>query len=91
MLVWDSQTCMFDAMKTMTTREFFHTPGIIKSLGPGQTVLVTDSGKPAVLVTRSGQRPRRSKADLDRENRIICPAATPKVNFTAVLRELKDR
>ena len=78
-------------MKTLTTREFFHSPGLIKSLRPGQSVLVTDNGKPAVTVTKAGARPRRSRAQLDQENREICPEATPKVDFTAALRELKAR
>ncbi len=81
---------MFDAMKTLTTREFFHSPGIVKSLRAGQSVIVTDNGKPALVVTKAGKRPRRSRADLEREARAICAANHPKVNFTAVLKELKS-
>ena len=54
-------------MKTMTTREFFHTPGLIKTLRPGQSVVVTDNGKPSLVVTKPGRRPRKTLADLERE------------------------
>jgi hypothetical protein len=78
-------------MKTLTTREFFHSPGLAKSLRPGQSIIVTDNGRPALTVTKAGERPRRSREELEREARDICPAAKPKVNFTAALRELKTR
>jgi antitoxin (DNA-binding transcriptional repressor) of toxin-antitoxin stability system len=76
-------------MKTLTTREFFHSPGLVKSLRPGQSVVVTDSGKPSLTVTKAGQRPRKTRADLEREAKEICPEASPKVNFTTALAELK--
>lgn len=82
---------MLDTMKTLTTREFFHSPGLIKALRSGQSIVVTDNGKPALLVTKAGQRPRRTRAELEREAREICPAAKPKVNFTAALNDLKSR
>ena len=78
-------------MKTLTTREFFHSPGLVKALRSGQSILVTDNGKPALVVTKAGKRPRRTRAQLEREARDICPAATPKVDFTSALRELKAR
>ena len=78
-------------MKTLTTREFFHSPGIVKALRAGQSVIVTDNGKPALVVTKAGKRPRKTRADLEREAREICPNNKPKVNFTAALRELKAR
>jgi len=78
-------------MKTLTTREFFHSPGLVKSLQPGQSLVVTDDGKPAVTVTKAGQRPRRTREQLERENREICPVAMPKVNFTAAIKALKAR
>ncbi len=78
-------------MKTLTTREFFHSPGIVKAMRAGQSLIVTDNGNPALVVTKAGQRPRRTREDLEREAREICPEAVPKVNFTAALRELKQR
>jgi hypothetical protein len=80
-----------DAVKTLTTREFYHSPGLMKSLRPGQSVVVTDNGKATLTVTKAGQRPRRSRDQLERENREICPVATPKVNFTAAIQALKAR
>ena len=35
-------------MKTLTTREFFHSPGLVKSLRPGQSLVVTDNGAAAL-------------------------------------------
>lgn len=82
---------MLDAMKTLTTREFFHSPGLTKSLRPGQTFVVTDNGKPSFTVTKAGQRPRKTRKDLEREAREICPNDRPKVNFTAAIKQLKTR
>jgi antitoxin (DNA-binding transcriptional repressor) of toxin-antitoxin stability system len=82
---------MLDAMKTLTTREFFHSPGLIKSLRPGQSVVVTDQGKPSLIVTKAGRRPRRSLAELKRRAMEISPITEPKVNFTEMLRELKTK
>jgi antitoxin (DNA-binding transcriptional repressor) of toxin-antitoxin stability system len=77
-------------MKTLTTREFFHSPGMLKALRSGQSILVTDKGKPALLVTKTGKRPRKTRADLQREALEICPTGSPKVNFSAVLKALKQ-
>ena len=78
-------------MKTLTTREFFHSPGLVKGLRSGQSILVTDKGRPALIVTKAGRRPRKTRADLEREAREICPDAKPKVNFTAALKALKSK
>jgi antitoxin (DNA-binding transcriptional repressor) of toxin-antitoxin stability system len=78
-------------IKTLTTREFFHAPGLIKALRSGQSIVVTDNGKPALIVTKPGKRRRRSRANLEREAREICPQAKPKVNFTEALKALKTR
>jgi antitoxin (DNA-binding transcriptional repressor) of toxin-antitoxin stability system len=78
-------------MKTITTREFFHSPGIVKALRSGQSVVVTDNGKPALIVTKAGTRPRRSRADLDKENSEIFPDIRPKWNLTQALKELKSK
>jgi antitoxin (DNA-binding transcriptional repressor) of toxin-antitoxin stability system len=76
-------------MKTLTTREFFHSPGLVKALRSGQSIVVTDNGKPALVVTKAGKRPRKTRAELEREAREICPEPKPKVNFTEALRALK--
>jgi antitoxin (DNA-binding transcriptional repressor) of toxin-antitoxin stability system len=76
-------------MKTLTTREFFHSPGLVKAMRPGQSILITDKGKPALTVTKTGKRPRKTRADLEREAKEIFPGKRPKVNFTAIIRQLK--
>ena len=58
---------MFDVMKTVTTREFLHGPGLVKTMKAGQNLLVTDKGEPSFLVTKVGARPRKTRADLERE------------------------
>ena len=79
-------------MKTVTAREFFHWPSTVKALHPGQSLAVTDNGVPSSIVTKTGKRPRRTVADLEREAREICPQARKhKVNFTAIIRDLKAR
>lgn len=79
-------------MKTLTTREFFKSPSIIKALRPGQSILVTEDGRHALTVTKANERPRKTRADLEREAREICPdPRRQKVDFTAAIRELKGR
>jgi hypothetical protein len=82
-------TPTLDAMKTMTTREFFHSPVLAKSLRPGQSLLVTDNGKPHLIVTKAGTRPVRTAADMRREAAEMFPGKRPKVNFTAIIKSLK--
>ncbi len=82
---------MLDSMKTITTREFFHAPSLVKSLQPGQSLMVTDKAAPAFTVTRVGKRPVKTRSDLEREAAEICPEAGTKVNFTAAIRKMKRR
>jgi hypothetical protein len=76
-------------MKTMTTREFFHSPGLMKALRPGQSVTVTDNGEPAFTVTRAGKRRIKTVEDLRREAKEIFPDVRPKVNFTEIMKRMK--
>ena len=76
-------------MKTISTREFFHSPALIKSLQPGQSLVVTDKGSPTFTVTKAGKRPVKTAAQLRREAREMFPGKRAKVNFTELLRELK--
>jgi hypothetical protein len=78
-------------VKTITTREFFHAPSLVKSLQPGQSLVVTDKGTPAFTVTRAGKRRAKTRADLEREAAEICPTEGTKVNFTAAIKEMKRR
>lgn len=75
----------------MTTREFFHSPALAKSLRPGQSLIVTDNGQPHLVVTKAGKRPVKTAADLRREAAELCPDKGPKVNFTAWLKEHRRR
>ena len=54
-------------VKTITTREFFHSPLSVKALHPGQSLAVTDNGKPSFVVTKAGKRPKRSIDDLKKD------------------------
>lgn len=77
-------------VKTLTTREFFHSPGLVKSLRPGQSLVVTDNGKPAMTVTKAGKRPRKTMADLEREAREICPDDRGKLDLVGAIREMRN-
>ena len=76
-------------MKTVTTREFFHAPGLVKGLRPGQSLLVTDHGAPHFTVTKAGNRPVKTAGDLHREAKEIFGGNRPKVNFTSLIKKLK--
>lgn len=80
---------MLDTVKTLTTREFFHAPGLLKSLRPGQSLVVTDKGVPAFTVTKAGERRIKTAEDLRREARELFPGKRPMVNFTAIVKKLK--
>ena len=43
-------------MKTVTTREFYHTPSLVKGMSIGPSVLVTSNGKPEFIVKKAGKR-----------------------------------
>jgi hypothetical protein len=80
---------MLDSMKTISTREFFHAPALVRNLRPGQSLLVTDNGNPNFTVTKAGSRPVKTADDLESEAKEIFPGTRPKVNFTSVIRKLK--
>ena len=80
---------MVAAMKTMTSREFFRSPSLIKSLQPGQSLTVTDKGTPAFSVTKLAQRRIKTADDLRREAKEICPDRGFKVNFTEIMKKMK--
>jgi antitoxin (DNA-binding transcriptional repressor) of toxin-antitoxin stability system len=77
-------------MKTLTTRELFHAPGLLRSLRPGQSLVVTDNGVPAFTVTKAGKRTPKTAEDLRREARQMFPGKRPKVNFTEIIKKLKS-
>jgi len=77
-------------MRTISTRAFFHTPALVKNLRPGQSLLVADNGNPNFTVTKAGCRPVKTADDLEREAKEIFPENRPKVNFTSLIRKLKE-
>jgi hypothetical protein len=78
-------------MKTISAREFYHAPALITSLHAGQSLMVTDNGRPNFIVTKAGRRPRKTVADLEREAREIIPRKAPKTNYAKYLMSLKTR
>jgi antitoxin (DNA-binding transcriptional repressor) of toxin-antitoxin stability system len=76
-------------MKTVTTREFIHAPGLVRSLRPGRSLLVTDNGKPSFTVTKAGKRATRTLEDVEREAREISPRERAKVNLTEKIANLR--
>ena len=78
-------------MKSVTAREFFDAPGLVKSLQPGQSLVVTDKGIPTFTVIKTGKRRAKTRADLEREAAEISAEDRPKVNFTAAIKQLKQR
>jgi hypothetical protein len=82
-------TVMLDTMKTVTTREFFHAPALVKSLRPGQSLIVTDSGNPSFVVTKAGKRRVKSAEDMEQEAKQLFPGPRPRMNFTALIKKLK--
>jgi hypothetical protein len=76
-------------MKTLTMNQFFESPGLAKSLEPGQSLIVTVAGKPELIVTKTAQRPRRTALQLRREARALLSKSGKKVDTVALLRELR--
>lgn len=77
-------------MKTLTMREFFHSPALAKSLHPGQTLVVTSNGKPDLIVTKAGPRPRKTAAELRLEARALLTKPGKKIDTVALVRKLRE-
>jgi antitoxin (DNA-binding transcriptional repressor) of toxin-antitoxin stability system len=46
-------------MKTVSIRDFYHTPALVRGLQPGESLAVTKSGKPDFIVTKTASsRPK---------------------------------
>jgi hypothetical protein len=76
-------------VKTLTIREFFHSPTLVKSLHPGQTLVVTSNGKPDLIVTKAGRRPRKTALDLRREAKSLLSKPGKRVDTVAFIKELR--
>ncbi len=77
-------------MKTLTMREFFHSPSLVKSLHPGQGLIVTARGKPDLLVTKAGGRVKKTAAELRREAKALLSKPGRKVDTVPLLRKLRQ-
>ena len=75
---------MLADMKMLTMREFFHSQTLVKSLHPGQTLLVTSRGRPDLLVTKAGQRPKKTALELRKEARALLSKPGRKVDTVAM-------
>jgi hypothetical protein len=72
-------------------REFYHSPGLAKSLHPGQTLIVTSNGKPDLIVTKAGTRKLRTAKDWQKRAReLISKPTGRKVDTVALLRKLRS-
>ncbi len=76
-------------MKTMTMEKFYDSPGLARSLLPGQSLLVTSEGKPELIVTKAGQHPKRTAHQMRREARALLKRPGKKVDTVALVRELR--
>ena len=73
-------------MKAVTVREFYHNAGLVDGLAEGRQLLVTASGKPKFVVTKS-QRPKMTRRLA--VARAVGSAAWQRFDGTAFLRLLK--
>jgi hypothetical protein len=76
-------------VKTLTMRELFHSPALVRSLHPGQTLVVTSKGKPELMVTKAGRRQHKTAEELRREAKALLSKPGKKVDTIAVLRKLR--
>ena len=71
-------------------REFFHSPTLVKSLHPGQTLMVTSHGRADLLVTKAGQRPKKTAVEMRKEARALLSKTGRKVDTVALLKKLRQ-
>ncbi|MGH8247751.1 MAG: hypothetical protein ACREUU_15125, partial [Gammaproteobacteria bacterium] len=76
-------------VKTLTMEKFFNSPGAAQSLLPGQSLVVTSGGKPELIVTKAGQRPKKTAEQMRRDARALLKKPGNKVDTVALLRELR--
>jgi hypothetical protein len=76
-------------MKSLTIREFFHSPALVKSLHPGQSLLVTSRGKPDLVVTKAGQHRNQSAEELRQQAKALLSKPGRKVNTVELIRKLR--
>ena len=77
-------------MKTILKREFFRRPTLVRSLKPGEQVAVTDRGHTDFVVVKSGRRPQRTTAELERLAAQLLPGNRRRINVVEKLRRLRS-
>jgi hypothetical protein len=82
-------TAKLKRMRKVTKSTFFHSPRLLNTLGPGQTLIVTEKGATSFTVTKAGKRPVKTAEDLHREACKMFPGDRPKVNFTEIIKTLR--
>jgi hypothetical protein len=71
-------------------REFFHSPSLVKTLSPGQSLLVTSNGKPDLIVTKAEPRPKKTAEQWQQEAaELLSRRRRKKVDTLAILRDLR--
>lgn len=82
---------MLATVKTLTLREFYHSPSLAKSLHPGQSLIVTSQGKTELIVTKASPRPQKSAKQWQDEARKLLSGkkARKPVDTVEVLRSLR--
>jgi len=74
-------------MKTVTSREFYHSSKLVDDLPAGGQLLVTANGKPKFVVCRYGKHPKMTKARA--ESLAIDAGTSPDFDSSAFLKSLK--
>ena len=73
-------------MPTMTKKEFYRRPAAPDSLRGGETITVTDNGRPQFEVARVGRK-GKSGADYHREALEIFPGKVKRFDAVKILRD----
>jgi hypothetical protein len=81
-----SDWILFNTMKTVTIREFYHDARLVDVLAVGEQLLVTANAKPKFVVSKSS-RPKMSRQLA--EQRAVGDAKAPSFNGAAFLSSLK--
>ena len=77
-------------MKTVVKRDFFRKPALVRSLKPGEHLVVTDRGQTDFVVVKPGQAPRRTTAELAHLAAELLPGRRSKINVLEKLRRLRE-
>lgn len=76
-------------MKSVTTKTFFRSPGLVNSLPPGAQMEVTLHGATSFVAVKPGQPRRKTVAEIEHENDRILGAKRAPTNVRALLSKLR--